>query len=270
MKKLFAIMLALVLALSCTAVLAEDAQPEPDAPFGGLWEAERTEIEINWEEEGYRVYIRGSDSATSFSVWEYSCLYDEATNTIKSMPTGIHTEVTVAEDGTETSNVVYEDGEAEFSLTEDGKLVWKDLKDDAGNGVVFEKADDPFEGFWECDRAGMVIIEEDDGYRAHIEWSSSATENSEFDYACTLQENALVSTPMGSRIDKVYDENGEVASSSTAYDDDVATFTLNDEGKIIWTSEKENFQNEMAFEKAMTLHEYLEQEEQAQTEESNG
>ena len=72
---------------------------------------------------------------------------------------------------------------------------------------------------------------------------------------------------MGSRIDKVYDENGEVASSSTAYDDDVATFTLNDEGKIIWTSEKENFQNEMAFEKTMTLHEYLEQEEQAQTEE---
>ena len=104
MKKLFAIMLALVLALSCTAVLAEDAQPEPDAPFGGLWEAERTEIEINWEEEGYRVYVRGSDSATSYSVWEYSCLYDEATNTIKSMPTGIHTEVTVAEDGTSIFN----------------------------------------------------------------------------------------------------------------------------------------------------------------------
>ena len=32
-----------------------------------------------------------------------------------------------------------EDGDAEFSISEEGKLVWKDLKEDAGKGLAFEK-----------------------------------------------------------------------------------------------------------------------------------
>ena len=71
--------------------------------------------------------------------WEYSCLYQADDNSLAAMPTGIRTDVVYGDDGEVASyQTVYEDGDAVFTLDEDGFLLWKDLKEDAGKDMRFE------------------------------------------------------------------------------------------------------------------------------------
>ena len=60
------------------------------------------------------------------------------------MPSGIHRENVFGEDGEiVTSNIVYEDGEAIFTLDADGHLLWQDAKADAGKDMIFERVEIP-------------------------------------------------------------------------------------------------------------------------------
>ena len=98
---------------------------------------------------------------------------------------------------------------------------------------------DRFSGTWMCDRA---VIE--------IEWGSSAWECTEWEYSCHFQEdeNKLVSLPFGSRTELVYNDDGEIDSYKTVYEDGEATFYLDEEGYLIWVDEKENAGEGMRFE----------------------
>ena len=141
MKKLFALMLTLVLMLSCAAFAEEDemTMPEAAAVFSGSWVCGRASIDMDWEEEGFRVFISWSSSASEVTEWEYSCLYQADDNSLAAMPTGIRTDVVYGDDGEVASyQTVYEDGDAVFTLDEDGFLLWKDLKEDAGKDMRFE------------------------------------------------------------------------------------------------------------------------------------
>ena len=120
-----------------------------------------------------------------------------------------------------------------------------------------EPEKDRFEGEWICNRATMLIILEDDGYRVNIRWGSSAWEESEWDYGCILENGVLVSTPFGTCDDVTYDDNGNEISRVTRYDDDVSSFTLTEDGHLVWKSEKEQFEQEMAFEFSRSLEEVL-------------
>ena len=53
--------------------------------------------------------------------------------------------------------------------------------------------------------------------------------------------------PFGSRTEWVYDDNGEVTSAKTVYDDGVAAFSLDEEGNLIWEDQKENAGEGMKF-----------------------
>ena len=147
MKKLISVCMALVLALGLTGVcLAESenaqAAPSPD-PYSGIWQCDRATAEIVWEEEGYRVLIHWGSSAWEATEWEYSCDYREEDHTMVSMPSGVRTELVFNDAGEQTSfTVVYEDGEAVFSLDGEGCLIWQDKKDNAGEGMRFVRTGD--------------------------------------------------------------------------------------------------------------------------------
>ena len=162
MKKLFAIILVLALTLVSVGFAEEEAlppMPEEAAVYEGTWVCDRASIEIIWEEEGFRVFISWGSSATENAEWEYSCYYHEndrtlvsmpfgyynaETKTLESMPSGIHRENVFGEDGEiVTSNIVYEDGEAIFTLDADGHLLWQDAKADAGKDMIFERVEIP-------------------------------------------------------------------------------------------------------------------------------
>lgn len=145
MKRLLSILTAVVLmmALACTAAAAEEEyEPMPAGAevFEGNWRCDRAVIEMYWEEEGFKVTLRWGSSAFEETRWEYSCFYHEDDNTLVSMPFGMRTDLVYDENGLVTSATeVYDDGEAVFSLDEDGFLIWLDEKENAGEGMRFEK-----------------------------------------------------------------------------------------------------------------------------------
>ena len=143
MKKLFAIILVLALALVSVGFAEEEKlppMPEEAAVYEGTWVCDRASIEIIWEEEGFRVFISWGSSASETSEWEYSCYYDAETKSLEAMPTGIHTDNVYGEDGEiVSSTVIYDDGEATFTLDEEGHLLWHDVKEDVGKDMLFER-----------------------------------------------------------------------------------------------------------------------------------
>ena len=143
----------------CEAGFALDAQgrlvwqDDMENPGGGeafakignydctVWVCDRASIEIYWEEEGYKVSVTWASSAFEETEWMYSCYYDPETDSLMDPGTGIRSESVYGEGGEMVSHTdVYDDGEAVFSLDADGHLVWKDMKEDAGAGMVFELA----------------------------------------------------------------------------------------------------------------------------------
>ena len=263
MKKIFLVLMAFVLAIACTAALAEEAPAAQEAPdpdhYSGVWQCDRASIEINWEEEGYRVFIEWGSSAMESTIWEYSCLYHEEDDTLVSMPFGLRTELVYTEDSDDPAlTEVYNDGTATFSLDADGRLIWLDEKENAGEGMKFERveetpAPDPdyYSGVWQCDRASIEIDWEEEGYRVFVEWSSSAWEHTEWQYACYYNEedNTLVSMPFGLRTEVVYTEGSDEPAYTDVYDDGTATFSLDADGRLIWLDEKENAGKDMYFER---------------------
>ena len=143
MKKLILVLTAIALMMACTAVLAEEEPAIQEAPdpdnYSGVWQCDRASIEIVWEEEGYRILIHWGSSAWECTEWEYSCYYHEDDNTLVSMPFGIRKELVYSDDNELPEiTVVYEDGDAVFSLDEEGHLIWTDLKENMGENMQFE------------------------------------------------------------------------------------------------------------------------------------
>ena len=143
MKKLFAFVLALAMLFACAAFAEEEGHaPMPDGAraYEGNWACGRASMEMYREEEGFRVLISWGSSAAEHSEWEYSCFYDAVDNALVSMPFGTRTDITFGEDGEiAAANVIYEDGEAAFTLDEDGHLIWQDAKENAGQDMHFER-----------------------------------------------------------------------------------------------------------------------------------
>ena len=113
------------------------------------------------------------------------------------------------------------------------------------------QAAEPFEGVWQCGRATIAMYWEEEGFKVMITWGSSAWEHSEWEYSCYYHEedNTVVSMPFGTRTEVVYNDKGEIASATEAYNDGAATFLLDEEGHLIWRDEKENAGEGMRFER---------------------
>lgn len=144
MKKFLLVLLALVITAGL-AMAEGDSNPMPAeaAVYEGAWQCDRATAEMYWEEEGFKVLISWGSSAWETTEWEYSCFYHEDDNTLVSMPFGIRTDLVYDDNGNETSaTTVYDDGQATFKIDENGHLIWIDEKENAGDGMLFEKLDD--------------------------------------------------------------------------------------------------------------------------------
>ena len=143
MKKFVLVLLALVITAGL-AMAEGDSNPMPAeaAVYEGAWQCDRATAEMYWEEEGFKVLISWGSSAWETTEWEYSCFYHEDDNTLVSMPFGSRTDLVYDDNGNETSaTTVYDDGQATFKIDENGHLIWIDEKENAGDGMLFEKLD---------------------------------------------------------------------------------------------------------------------------------
>ena len=148
MKKMLGFLLAaLILICAVVSSMAEDELPEPEGgkKFNGDWAVGGGLIEINYEEEGYRVSVDLCNNEDwSGTIWEYSCYYAEKEDRLESVSTSKRTYTTdpVSRERIE-ADVEYEgldldDQGAFFSISENGSLIWADSRNpDAGADLEF-------------------------------------------------------------------------------------------------------------------------------------
>ena len=158
MKKMLSILLAVMIAVTCAAALADEVpQPEGGKKFEGDWALTGGLIEIVYEEEGYRVSVDlcniGEGTGT---LWEYNCLYNEADDTLVSFLSIGKRDYTYNLSTLERtdSEPVYYDADTEpgevttFSISENGSLRWTAASEpDAGADLEFRSIG-RFNGSW--------------------------------------------------------------------------------------------------------------------------
>lgn len=138
MKKTICLLLAAALLILSTACLAEVTGPA----YLGAWVCGRAMLTISDEHPGYRVDIVWGNNAAEVTEWSYYCPYELTDGSLVSEPTGVKTDLTYGEDGEVARSVTgYEDGQATFSINEAGKLTWADAKENAGDGMEFERGE---------------------------------------------------------------------------------------------------------------------------------
>ncbi len=172
MKKTVCILLALAMAaVLCVSAFADEIpEPEGGKKFGTNWAIFNMTVQIVYEEEGYRVYVRGTDPYESTGTeWEYSCAYNEerdALVSITSSKNGFTLDPSTGE--IERGEYEYQDFDEEgqetvFTINGNGCLVWHDGRGQAGADLEFTDIG-AFEGFWES---------EDGKTCAEITWNDS-------------------------------------------------------------------------------------------------
>ena len=154
MKKLFTLFLILCLAVIAAAAAAEedigyypDDYPESKV-YVNTWIAENNEwrIEVYGEDGGIKPMVIHRLGDNKEDIWEYATALSPDKTSLTAVPFGLH-----YRQDTVTGNwdeVWYEDGEAVFSIDENGKLLWKDLKEDAGKGLAFDAIGNFYGGRW--------------------------------------------------------------------------------------------------------------------------
>ena len=215
-------------------------------------------VECSGETDAY-VEIFWANDASELVLWVFTGTFDTETNTIPY--TGcVKSVLTYAEDGTETEEVVYEDGVGTLTVGEDGIIYWaNETEPDLpacefeyfGYTVNEEAEEYDFQnpvmnlvGMYEDEtsqRAVMVVecsgeIEAD----VQILWSSDAAECTTWTFtgqyfaeAGEIYYNNCVKAV------STFDENGN-ETEEILYEDGTGTLTIGEDNTILWKDDKED------------------------------
>lgn len=107
--------------------------------YSGIWQCDNISINLYTTGNAYRCIVSKYDGSSIVAKWTYSCEYDAASgNVISDNRNNKEILIGCDEEG-EIYDTVYEDGAAVFSINSDGYLLWNDLKENAGSGLLFSK-----------------------------------------------------------------------------------------------------------------------------------
>ena len=259
MKKILLVLLPLLLAayaLSCALAEGEYAYgkvPEAALKFDSTWVSDEAGRVQTFREDGsLKVMIQRVTEYPNGFRWEYGTDYDEADGTLKSTY-GIKFAIVWDEDGyggSKITKTLYEDGAATFEISEDGKLIWHDEKEDAGKGAAYTKIGDYDGTKWVSGRATIEMYWEEEGYKVFVRWGSSASQATEWSYSCyyDAETDSMTEVGFGLKEEVTYAPDGTASEWKTIYDDGVATFYTDTDGCLIWQDEKEGAGDGMRFE----------------------
>lgn len=243
MKKMIAILLALVLAIGCTALAEQEektyAELHPGVEkYDGYWISEdgSTLAQILVRLDGVEMLIYRTPGQKEFTSWEYLLTYDDAAKTLVS-DNGAKWQNTLPEgEAYPQSTPVYEGGKAVFAIGEDGMLTWQEAEEDAGAGMKLRSVG-PFEGDYQCDRAVIEFRWNGDHYAVDISWADSAFETTTWQYVGEYDPATQTVTAKGLRQKLAYLDNGEVDLNADREEKEVsAVFSFNGDGMLIWDS----------------------------------
>ena len=252
MKKLISILtvVTMLILFACAATAEETPQPEGGKKFEGNWAVIGGDVQIDYEEQGYRIAmdILKKEDKTG-SEWEYSCFYHEDTDSLKSVSstradytydpdTGEKESGEPVYDGFDDENQV-----TEFTIDPDGFLIWKDGHDDAGTGLKFTNIG-TFAGTWtneaeetEVEFRWKGTLWDDLEYGVFItrgkmdgDQYTLYTMNGKYDPANGKLNAKGTCTQYTKNADGTYDEKAD----NGIYD---AVFSMTEEGKVLYETD---------------------------------
>ena len=226
MKKIVSMMLILAMAmmLAVSAGADEFPQPEGGKKFETNWSIFGTTVEINYEEEGYRVYVKSTDPYThSGTEWEYSCYYNEEKDALLSVSSSKNSFATDPATGEEVRGEYMYQGLDEpdqvtmFLIDGTGSLTWEDGRGQDGADLVFTDIG-AFKGFWRS---------EDGETFADISWNDSEI-GDEYGYNVFLHEGNMEHSLHG-----LYNPETRKLTVYGLEDNAVRVFSALDNGRIL-------------------------------------
>ncbi|MCR4882770.1 MAG: hypothetical protein K6A68_04330 [Clostridiales bacterium] len=203
-----------------------DEAPEVK-PFISTWVAENGEwrIEVYDEDGGMRLMVVHRLGDNKEDIWEYAANLSPDKTELTAVPFGLHyRQDTVTGEWDEE---YYEDGDAIFSFSTDGKLLWKDVKEDAGKGLEFEKIGNFYGGRWMKDDIEVEFYDWYDG-----EYDIRMFKRGEND---EILADAIVKGP--------YDAAADTITATGYFDPDqefTVTFSYDDFNNVVWTENGES------------------------------
>ena len=238
MKKLLSLILVICLCFAAAAAFAEgEAEEEeefrfyrednPEAlPYYSTWVADNGDwrIEVYDEDGGFKLYIVHKLGDNKEDIWEYAAALNTEKDKLTTVPYGLHYKRDTVSD--EWDETYYEVGDAEFTLNADGKLLWKDLKEDAGNGLEFEKIGNFFGGRWMKGEIEVIFYEWYEG-----EYDIRLYVYGEGD---KIVKNAILRAPYDAATDSIT-ATGEFDGE----DPFTVTFAYDEHNNIVWKEQGE-------------------------------
>ena len=184
MKKILALLLGTILLLTFCAALADEVpQPEGGKKFDTNWAIFDMTVEIYYEEEGYRVYIKHEDPFEHKGTeYEYSCVYNEEKDALLSVSSSKNSFSRDSAGDLQRGEYEYQGMDDEnqttvFTIDEKGNLIWQDGRGEAGMFLEFTDIG-RFEGVWRS---------EDGKTFSDITWSDSEI-GDEYGYTVYLHD----------------------------------------------------------------------------------
>ncbi len=137
-RSMFGLLAAGAIAVSLVQpVPAEDGQ-NPVMNFIGSYQAGRCSAQVEAVgNEGAQVTLMWVNSAFAATEWNMSGVFDPETMVL-SYEDGTRIEHEADENGTDTTQVIYENGKGSFRFDENLTFTWDDQEEHAGDGLVFE------------------------------------------------------------------------------------------------------------------------------------
>lgn len=246
MKKLLALLLVLCLTLAAASVFAEEDYEE-DEEFGyypdeypeslvyvNTWVAEDGDwrIEVFAEDGGLKPMIVHRLGDNKEDVWEYAMALNPEKTALTAVPFGLHyRQDTVSGDWDET---YYEDGDAVLTITEEGTLLWEDLKEGAGKGLEFEPIGNFYGGRWMKDDIEVIFYDWYEG---------------QYDIRCyQYDENGNILADAILKGD--YDPETDTVTAEGYFDPDesfTVTFSYDEHNNVVWTQDGESTTMEYSY-----------------------
>ena len=232
MKKLISLFLVFCISVAAMAAFAEDEigyypddYPESKV-YVSTWVAEDGDwrIEVYGEDGGIKPMIVHRLGDNKEDVWEYATALGED-NALVAVPLGLHyKQDTVTYDW---DVIYYEDGDAVFTINEEGRLLWNDLKEDAGKGLEFEKIGNFYGGRWMKGDIEVIFYDWYDG---------------QYDIRLyQLDENNQILNDAILKGD--YDAETDTLTAEGFFDPDepfTVTFSYDENNNIVWTENGES------------------------------
>ena len=239
MKKLFALILILCLSFAVLAAPAEEAAGDyldiyPDAAvYVSTWIAENGEwrIEAYGEDDGVRVMVVHRLGDNLEDIWEYAAALGQD-GTLTAVPLGLHYQRDIVTGDWPVT--YYEDGDAEFVIDENAKLLWRDVKEDAGKDLAFENIGSFYGGRWMKGDIEVLFYDWYDG-QYDIRLYQRGSDNAILKDAIVKGDYDAVTDTVFATVEFEGEEPFDV------------TFSCDESGHVVWTENGESTVLEYSF-----------------------